>query len=144
MKTRNNMQLKRRESSAVMPQMFGNLNPPPLKPIPYSGGYIKLIWEGGKLERIKEMHLRQAEIYEAMYRQTKAMSDSFYETMTLGRRIELFHEEASHRMVMMGHEETKGEAEALNAVYEARISEYEFRMREREYNRVLRENSEEE
>jgi hypothetical protein len=155
-KKTNQKQIKRREPSAVLPQMFGHMTPPPLNPIPYNGGYLKLIFEGMKLEEIKKMHCQQADIYDAMYRQTKSMADSFYITMTLGRRIELFHQEAHHRKVMMEqqqdegrdvgkhrkimmvHEETKGEAEALNAVYEARISEYEFRMREREYNRLLK------
>jgi len=112
MKKTKPMQIKRREPSAVLPQMFGHLNPPPLKPIPYNGGYLKLIFEGMKLDKIKEMHCKQADIYEAMYRQTKAMAESFYETMTLGRRIELFHQEALHRQIMMLEEQDKAKDEA--------------------------------
>lgn len=112
MKKKTQMIIKRREPSAIMPQLFGSLNPPPLKPIPYSGGYIRLMWEGGKLKRIKEMHVLQAEIREAMYRETKATADSFFEAMTLPRKIELFHQEALHRQIIMKQEQEKGKDEA--------------------------------
>lgn len=129
------MKLMKRNS--MSPIMFQDLSPPPLKPVPHNAGYVKLLWEGGKLKKIKEMHVNQAEIYEAMYRQVKAKADSIYETMTLGTRIEMVHKEAEHRKIMMRHEQTKGEAEAVNAVYESRISEYEFKMREREFKKLL-------
>jgi exonuclease I len=112
MKKKTQMMIKRREPSALLPQLFGNLNPPPLKPIPYNGGYLKLMWEGGKLKRIKEMHVLQAEIREAMYRETKATADSFFEAMTLPRKIELYHQEALHRQIMMLQEQEKGKDEA--------------------------------
>lgn len=129
------MKIMKRDSTT--PMMFQDLSPPPLKPVPHNAGYVKLLWEGGKLKKIKEMHVNQAEIYEAMYRQVKAKSDSIYETMTLGVRIDMVHKEADHRKIMMKHEQTKGEAEAVNAHYEARISEYEFKMREREFKKMM-------
>ena len=138
------MKIKKRDQMPILPQMFSNLNPPPLKPIPYNGGFVRLLWEGMRLEKIKEMHNKHAEIAEAMYRQTKAMADGFYETMTLSKKIEHFHEAVDHERVMMGHAETKSEAEATNAIYEARIAEYEFKMREREYTRRLEEDQNEE
>ena len=131
--------IKKNSSMPALPQMFQSIAPPPLPAVPYNGGIVERFMSKWKLKDIRDCHQSMADIAEAQLRQTKAVSAGMMEAATFGLRLRYEMERIDHERSMMKHVEMKAQAEASNAYFEARITEMDFRLREREYKKLLKE-----
>ena len=131
--------LKSNSKFPALPKMFTELSPQPPNPIFYDGGLLIRMFDTWMLKDASKMQALQAEISEAQLRQTKAISAIMFEIETFDQKLQFSLEEFEHKKSMMKHEQVTAQAKSTEAYYDAKITEMDFKIREREYNKHLKE-----
>jgi len=130
----------------IVPMIYdfiGNSMPEPTPKMSFSSGFIKDFRHNWKLTRMEKSSEREANIAEHKNRALVANLNSINEVMSFSKKF-------IHSMNMMDIEEKTAEANLQQIqmknqmlFYEGKISEMEFKTREREMNKELKEDDNE-
>lgn len=107
-------------------------------------GFIGRGLEKWRLKDLHEIKTREADIAAEQLRYTNSELDRMMALMTFGPRCQLALDEIEHRRIMMRHEEVKEQAKAQEAYFDMKITEMDFRIREREYKKISKEEDDDE
>ena len=127
-------------SIPMMPELFANALPPSLPPMQFESGLLVNFFHNWRLGQLKRGSEREADIAENYARKAKANLALLAEFMTFQAKVqdqfrELDYNEKKRNLdiEIMAAQRDEIKLKNQNLYYETRISEMEFRKREKEF-----------